>query len=87
MCCFAKLYYEEVTTMANKGLFTSAARKPAKTDTINEAGLIASQAGVKHVILNHFSARHPDTKELGEEARKIHSNVLCAKDFLEIDLD
>ena len=55
--------------------------------TAYEAGLIANQAGVKHLILNHFSARHPDTQEILEDASKVHPRVVCAKDFMEIELD
>lgn len=58
-----------------------------KHSTSYEAGFIASKNGVKHLILNHFSARHPITEGFYEEAKQIHSNVVCSKDLMEIELE
>lgn len=58
-----------------------------KHSTAYEAGLIANKAGVKHTILNHFSARHNTTQPLYDEASKVNPNIMIAKDFLEIELD
>ncbi len=58
-----------------------------KHSTSYEAGFITSKAGVKHLILNHFSARHPTTEGFYEEAKQIHSNVVCSKDLMEIELE
>ena len=58
-----------------------------KHSTAYEAGFTTNKAGVKHLILNHFSARHPTTKGFYEEASQVHSNVTCAKDLMEIELE
>lgn len=52
--------------------------------TAEDAGKIAKKAGVKKLILTHFSQRYKDTTVLKEEAKKIFENVECAKDFMEI---
>ena len=57
-----------------------------KHSTSYEAGFIASKNGVKHLILNHFSARHPTTEGFYEEASKVNPNVTCSKDIMEIEL-
>jgi len=54
--------------------------------TALEAGLIASKAGVKKLVLTHFSARYKDTLELEEEARTVFDNAISAKDFMKINL-
>jgi len=58
-----------------------------KHSTAYEAGFITNKAGVKHLILNHFSARHPTTEGFYEEASKVNPNVTCAKDLMEIELE
>ena len=57
-----------------------------KHSTAFEAGFITNSAGVKHLILNHFSARYPTTKGFYEEAKQVHPDVTCSKDLLEIEL-
>jgi ribonuclease Z len=38
------------------------------------------------LILTHFSARYNDESVLLEEAKKIHSSVIAARDLLEIEI-
>ena len=52
--------------------------------TALEAAQIASKAGVKKLILTHFSARYKNTLELEEDARTAFDNVICAYDFMKI---
>jgi len=52
--------------------------------TALEAAQIASRAGVKKLILTHFSARYKNTLELAEDARTAFDNVICAEDFMKI---
>lgn len=49
--------------------------------TAKQAAEIALEAGVKTLILTHFSARYRDPEVLGEEARQIFPNTLVAEDF------
>jgi ribonuclease Z len=54
--------------------------------TAKEAALLAKNANVSNLILTHFSARYNDESVLLEEAKKIHSSVIAAKDLLEIEI-
>ena len=49
-----------------------------------EAAQIASRAGVKKLVLTHFSARYKNTSELEEDARTAFDNVISAFDFMKI---
>lgn len=50
--------------------------------TALEAAQIASKAGVKKLILTHFSARYKNTIDIEEDARTAFDNVICAHDFM-----
>lgn len=54
--------------------------------TAKQAAKIAKSAGVKELILTHFSQRYKDVEPLLKEARKVFGNARLAKDFLEITL-
>lgn len=54
--------------------------------TALEAAQIASQAGVKKLILTHFSARYKNTIELEKDAQTAFDNVISAHDFMRITL-
>ena len=54
--------------------------------TAKDAGLIASKANVKKLILTHFSPRYKDATVLEENARNVFDNVLCAYDGMKIKL-
>jgi ribonuclease Z len=54
--------------------------------TASEAAMLAQQAGVKKLLLTHFSARYTDTMQLVSEAKAFHNNVEAAADlrFIEV---
>ena len=54
--------------------------------TAKQAAQVANKANVKQLILIHFSARYKNTQEIEEDARDIFDNVICAKDFMRIEL-
>jgi ribonuclease Z len=54
--------------------------------TAKQSAQIANNANVKQLVLIHFSARYKNTQELEEDARDLFDNVICAKDFMKIDL-
>ena len=51
-----------------------------------EAALLAKQAGVKKLIMTHFSRRYTDVSELEKEARKTFPESFAAKDFMKLEI-
>lgn len=49
--------------------------------TAKQAATLAKQAGVKQLILTHFSARYQSLKGIEEEAKAIFPNTLIAEDL------
>ncbi|MEN3035089.1 MAG: ribonuclease Z [Candidatus Methanosuratincola sp.] len=54
--------------------------------TARGAAEVASRAGVKKLILTHFSARYPDAAFLEEEAKAVFACTYAAKDFESYEL-
>ncbi|MBN2042779.1 MAG: ribonuclease Z [Candidatus Aenigmarchaeota archaeon] len=51
-----------------------------------ESAKIAKKAGVKSLILTHFSRRYQSVKELEDESRKIFRNTKAARDFMKVNV-
>jgi ribonuclease Z len=65
------------------------AERAAETghSTAREAAEVAREAGVRRLVLTHFSARYSrDTAELEREAKHIFGDVVMARDGMEIDV-
>ncbi len=54
--------------------------------TAKEAAELAKKANVSNLILTHFSTRYENAEMLVKEANTIHTNVIAAKDLLEINI-
>jgi ribonuclease Z len=55
--------------------------------TAREAAQVAREAGVRRLVLTHFSARYSrDAGELEREARSVFSETLIGRDGTEIDV-
>ena len=54
--------------------------------TAKQAAELANRCNIKKLILTHFSARYKNTLELEEEASNYFDNVICADDFMKINL-
>lgn len=54
--------------------------------TAKDAGMMANQAGVRQLILTHFSQRYKNVKELEEDARQVFDNAEAAEDFMKVKL-
>jgi len=55
--------------------------------TAKEAAIFAKNAGVKNLILTHFSARYKNENVLLEEAKAIHNSVIAANDQLKVEIE
>ena len=55
--------------------------------TAREAATVAARAGVKRLVLTHFSARYSrDASDLEREAKQVFANVTVARDGMELDV-
>ena len=54
--------------------------------TAKQAAQLANKSNAKQLVLVHFSARYKNTQEIEEDARDIFDNVVCAKDFMKIEM-
>lgn len=54
--------------------------------TAKQAGLIASNANAKKLILTHFSQRYKDMNDIKEDAETVFNNIALAHDFMKIKL-
>ncbi len=55
--------------------------------TAREAAEVAAKAGVKRLLLTHFSARYTrDAAELEKEARAVFAETYIARDGMELDV-
>lgn len=51
---------------------------------VKEAAEMAKKAGVKNLILTHFSRRYGDVKPFEKDARKVFKNSSAARDFMRV---
>jgi ribonuclease Z len=54
--------------------------------TAFEAATIAAKAGVKKLLIGHYSARYDDLQPLLDEARSVFPGTLLAEDGLSLDV-
>lgn len=78
----------QADVLVSEAVYTSNLQENAehfKHMTAREAGQLASLAGVKKLVLSHFSQRFKNTQALEEEARTVFNNVVCANDFMRMN--
>lgn len=54
--------------------------------TAREAALMANRSESKKLVLTHFSQRYKETSEIEEDAKDVFADVVCARDFMKINL-
>jgi ribonuclease Z len=54
--------------------------------TADDAAAIAAEAGVRRLVLTHYSARHPDEQVFADEARPLFPDVIAARDLDRIEV-
>ncbi len=54
--------------------------------TAAQAAQLAAQAGVRRLVLAHFSARYPNNEVFAEEASQFHDDVVAADDLGTVDM-
>ena len=69
------LYHEATFLEKDKHL-----AEKTKHSTAQQAAQIAKEAGVKHLVLGHFSSRYPDETAFAKEAKEIFDKVDIAQE-------
>lgn len=81
---------EGVDWLYHESTFLSSEQKFAdktKHSTAKDAAMIASKAGVKNLLLGHYSARYKSLDAFKVEAQEHFENVMLAKDGLELKVN
>ena len=87
----SKKLAKNADVLVHEGIFGHAEEKLArqyKHSTTTQAAQIAKDAGVKELLLTHFSSRYlyKDLKDLEKEARTIFPNTHVMKDLQEVSI-
>lgn len=80
---------KEADVIISEAVYASNLHEKAKKYkhlTAKDAAYIANEANVKKLYLTHFSQRYKNTHEIEEDARTFFDNVICAEDFMKVNL-
>ena len=89
LCDECILLAKEANLLVSESAFSSKLQEKAeekKHMSGKDAAMVANQANAEQLILTHFSQRYKNTLEVEEDARTYFDNVLCAEDFMKINL-
>ena len=76
-------YLKDVDLLYHEATFAESEKERAKIthhSTAKEAAEIAKNAGVKKLLIGHFSSRYDDESQLLSEAREIFPDCACANE-------
>ena len=82
-------YLKDVDLLYHEATFAESEKERAKVthhSTAKEAAEIALTAGVKRLLLGHYSSRYDDEKQLQSEAREIFTATECANEGMVIKI-
>jgi ribonuclease Z len=54
--------------------------------TSRQAAILAKEAGVKRLVLTHFSSRYTDVRELLQGLEGLHDEIIVARDLMELSV-
>ena len=89
ICDGCILLAQDADILISESAFASSLQEKAedrKHMSAKDAALVANQANAKKLFLTHFSQRYKNTQEIEEDARTYFDNVICAEDFMKINL-
>ncbi len=82
-------YIQGVDLLYHEATFAESEKERAKVthhSTASEAAGIALKAGVKRLVIGHFSSRYDDEEILQKEAREIFPDSICANEGLLLEI-
>ncbi len=82
-------YLKDVDLLYHEATFAESEKERAKVthhSTAKEAAEIALTAGVKRLLLGHYSSRYDDEEQLQSEAREIFTATECANEGMVIKI-
>ncbi|MFA5141365.1 MAG: ribonuclease Z [Candidatus Woesearchaeota archaeon] len=88
-CANAVKLAKDADLLISESVYTSELEEKSeqrKHMTSKDAAQMADKAGAKKLILTHFSQRYKNTIALQEDAQNYFDNVVCAEDFMKINL-
>lgn len=88
-CTNAQKLAKGADLLISEAVYTSELEEKSelrKHMTSKDAALLANKAGAQKLVLTHFSQRYKNTAALQEDAQNYFDNVVCAEDFMKINL-
>ena len=82
-------YLKDVDLLYHEATFAESEKERAKIthhSTAKEAAEIAQKAGVKKLLIGHFSSRYESEEQLQNEAREIFPNCTCANEGMILNI-
>lgn len=76
------LLFHETTYLSDR----EADAKERGHSTARQAGLVAAEAGAKHLLTGHYSSRYKDDSLFADEARTIFPDVICNREGLTVEV-
>lgn len=89
LCTNAIKLAKDADVLVSEAVYTSEFEEKGekyKHMTSKDAAMLANKAGAKKLVLTHFSQRYKNTMPLQEDAQTYFDNVICAEDFMKLNL-